>query len=156
VRHASPAETTRLGHGEVRLAGACRSNAEHNVVLFDGVEVAPLIDRFGRNTFAPGLRLRALEEVLAKIDVRLVGHELCGGLHVPIGDAIPLLHQRAELSEERFHLGDLGRRAVHDHIVALRAKADAELRLEVLEVLVVGAEKRFDPDSGSVILATCV
>ena len=48
----------------------------------------------------------------------------------------------------RSTLLDLGGRAVNDDIVPLRAHADAELRLEVLEVLVVGAEERFDPVFG--------
>jgi len=52
------------------------------------------------------------------------------------------------LCEETLDLADYRGWAVNDDVVPLGAKADAELRLEVLEVLVVGAEKRFNPGFG--------
>ena len=96
----------------------------------------------------PGLRLRALEEIFAEIDIGIAGDQLRRGLHVAIRDAIAFLEERAELCEETLDFADVGGRAVDDDVVSLRAKADAELRLEVLEVLVVGAEERFDPGFG--------
>ena len=58
-----------LRHRQVRLAGAGRSDAEDDVVLLDRVEIAPLVDGLRRDAPLARLRLRALEKVLAEIDV---------------------------------------------------------------------------------------
>ena len=105
----------------------------------------------------PDWRLRALEEVLAEIDVGIVGEQLRGRLHVAVRDAVAFVQQRASWVNSRSTLLDLGGRAIDDDVVPLRPNPDAELRLEVLQVLVVGAEERLDARfPGSVILATCI
>ena len=58
------------------------------------------------------------------------------------------MKQRAELREEAFDLRHLAGRAINDYVASLRSQFDAELRLEVLEILVVGAEERFNPGFG--------
>ena len=77
-----------------------------------------------------------------------VGDELRGGFHVAVRDAIAFLEERAELREQALDLADLGGRASTMSSCPCVRSADAELRLEVLEILVVGAEQRFNPVFG--------
>ena len=64
----------RLRHREIGLARAGRADAEHDVVLLDGVEIAALIGRLGRDAALARLpELPALEKVFAQIDVGIVG-----------------------------------------------------------------------------------
>ena len=71
------------------------------------------------------------------------GDELRRGLHVTLGELVAAAHQRGELVEHALGAGDVAGVPLDDQLVAARADPHVELRLEVLEVLVVAAEQRF-------------
>ena len=73
-------------------------NAEHDVVLLDGVEVAPLVGRLGGDAALPRLpELAALEEVLAQVDFGVVGEQLRRRLDVADGDGVAFDDERRQL-----------------------------------------------------------
>ena len=72
-----------LRHREIGLAGAGGADAEHDVVLLDGVEIAALVGRLRRDPRLAGLpQLAVFEEVIAQVDRAVLGDQLRGGLHV--------------------------------------------------------------------------
>ena len=89
-------------------------------------------------------REAALEEVLAQIDRLVLRDQVGGGLHVGVRQLVAVAHQRRQLADDAIDVVRTGRVAVDEQLVSLRADADVEERLEVLEVLVVGAEQRLD------------
>ena len=74
-------------------------------------------------------------------------------LHVPLGEAVAAAHQAGQLVEHPLGARDVGRLPFDDQLVAAGTDADAELRFEMLEVLVVAAEQRFDALVGDADLA---
>ena len=53
------------------------------------------------------------------------------------------------MADDAIHVLRTGGVAVHQQVMALSTDPDAEKRFEVLEVLVVGAEERFDSCFGN-------
>ena len=77
-----------------------------------------------------------------------------GGLHVALGQTVAAAHQRRRAGRATFSARATSAGvALDDQLVALRADADVELRFELLEVLVVGAEQRLEPLLGDLNLA---
>ncbi len=99
---------------------------------------------FGATRRLPDCVCVLLRKYLAEVDVGLVGDELRGGFHIAVRDLITLLKECAQLREQALHLVHVGRRAVNDHIVPLRAQTHTELRFDGLEILVVRAEECLD------------
>ena len=93
----------------------------------------------------PAGRQAALEEMIPQIDQRVLRDEIGGRLHVGVRQLEAVAHQRRQLADHAVDLVEVGRFAFDEQIVPLGADADVEERLEVLEVLVVGAEQRLDP-----------
>src|SRR4029078_11726256 len=62
---------------------------------------------------------------------------------------VAVAHQRRELAHDPVHAVEARGGAFDHEVAALRADADVEQRFEVLEVLVVRAEERFDPFLGN-------
>ena len=91
-----------------------------------------------------GRRQAALRNV-AQVDERVLRDEIGGGLHVGVRQLQAVSHQRRELADDAVHLVEVGRFAFDEQIVPLGADPDVEEGLEVLEVLVVGAEQGLDP-----------
>ena len=83
--------------------------------------------------------------MVAQIDRIVLGHQLGRGLHVGVRQLVTVAHQRGELADDAFDPIRPGRLALHQQIVPLRTDSDVEQRFEVLEILVVRAEQRFDP-----------
>ena len=136
----------RLRHRQIGLARAGRADAEDDVVLLDRLEVAPLVGalRVDATARAFGLLLPVLQEVVAEVDAAVVGHELGRGLHVAVAQLVALGHQARQLLEDALDALLRLLVALDDELVALRADRDAEQRLDVLEVAVVGAVERLD------------
>ena len=134
----------RLRHRQIGLPRPGRPDAEHDVVRLDRVEVAALVDRLRRDAALAGRRQAALEEVLAQIDRLVLRDQVGRRLHVGVRQLVAVPHQRRQLADDAVDVLRARGVAVHEELVALRADADVEQRLEVLEVLVVGAEQRLD------------
>ena len=120
-------------------------------MLLDRVQIPPLVDRLRRDPALAGGGEAALEEMIAQVDERVLRDEIGGGLHVGVRQLQAVSHQRRELADDAVHLVEVGRFAFDEQIVPLGADADVEEGLEVLEVLVVGAEQGLDPLSGTVM-----
>ena len=114
-------------------------------MLIDGVEVAPLIDRLRRDPPLSTGCQAAFEKVIAQVYRVVLSDERRSGLDVGVGELEAVAHQRRKLPDDPVDLLEAGRLAVDEQFVALRADADVEERFEMLEVLVVGTEQRFDP-----------
>ena len=135
----------RLRHRKIRLAGAGRADPEHDVVLVDGFEIAPLVGGFRRNAALAGRpQLAIFQEVIAEVDIGVFGDQLRGGLHVAIGNGMTFADQAAKLFHEPRHARGAVRIALDHQIVALRTDADVEEGFELAEVIVEGAEERRD------------
>ena len=100
-----------------------------------------MIDFGATRRLPDGVRL-PFRKVLAEIDGRILRDQVACRLHVGIGEAEPLADQAAQLRQHT--LSDVRALAitVDEQLVSLRPDADAEQRLEVLQVLVVRAEER--------------
>ena len=110
----------------------------------DGVEVAALRDGLRRDAPLPRRRQRAFEKVLAKIDVRVLRHQVGGDLHIAGRELIAFAYQQRQLTDDAVDLIDAGRVPFDHQLVTLRTNPDAERGLELLQVLVVRAEQRLD------------
>jgi len=83
--------------------------------------------------------------MIAEVDRRILRNEIPGRLHIRIRQLEAVAHQRGELSDDAVDFVEVRRLSFDEQIVPLGADADVEQRLEVFEVLVVGAEQRLDP-----------
>jgi len=92
--------------------------------------------------------LRA-DPVLFDLDARWRALEQFGDYRQVLVLAAPPLEELGEPAVTR----DLARLPFHDQLLAGRADADAELRFQLFEVLVVGAEERLSPFLGDLNLA---
>ena len=86
----------------------------------------------------------ALEEVLAQVDRCVLRDQIRRGLHVGVRQLVASRISAASWLDDALDVVRAGRVAIHEQLVPLRADADVEERFEMLEVLVVGAEERFD------------
>ena len=83
----------------------------------------------------------------------VLGDELRRGLDVPFGEAVAAAHQGGQLLDHALGARDIARLPLHDQLLAGRADADAKLRFQLFEVLVVGAEEGLSPLVGDLNLA---
>ena len=134
----------RLRHREVGLARAGRTDAEDDVVLLDGFEILALRRRLGHDLALGRGAHAALEEVIAEVEFRMLGHQLHGVLHLAAGEAVAVAQKRAELADERLHAIEAFAGPVHDELVPAGADTDAEQIFEQAQVVVVGAEQDVD------------
>jgi hypothetical protein len=137
-----------LRHRQVRFPGTGRPDAEHDVVLFDRFEVTSLHDRLRRDLAAPRRCQAALQEVIAQIDRFILRDQCRGCFHICVRQLVAVAHQCRQLTDNSVDLLQTGRIAIYQQFVPVGADADVEERFEVLEVLVVGAEQRFNPFFG--------
>ena len=103
---------------------------------------------FGAMRRLPARREAALEKMIAKIDRPVLRDQVGRRLHVGVRQLVAVAHQRRQLADDAVDAVEIRGVALDQQVVALRADADVEERFEVLEVLVVGAEQRFDPFFG--------
>ena len=120
---------------------------------FDGVEVAALVDALRQHLPPARGPRRAAQEVVRELDAVVLGDQLRRRLHVSLAELVAAAHQRAELLEHPLGARHVRRLSLDDQLLAARPDADAELRFEVLEVLVVVAEQRFGALVGDLNLA---
>src|SRR5207253_4385640 len=117
--------------------------AEHDVSLLNHLDVAPLHRRFWGYLFFPrGAETRSREIVTQAIGA--VFRDLCKRLtQLLIGELLAFGEQAREIVEDPldgFHIFGF---AVNCQAVSAPVDLNVEQRLEVLDVLVVNAEKRF-------------
>ena len=124
-------------------------DAEDDVVLLDGVEVAALIDALGRHLAAARRPRGAAHEVVAQLDVAVLRHQLRGRLHVAVGNAVALLQEARQLAHGPLDADLVVRRTLDEQVAALGADAHAEGGFELAEVLVVGPEEGLDAILGN-------
>ena len=135
----------RLRHREVGFAGARRTDTKDDVALFDGFEVAPLIDALGHHLpLARGARSPA-QKIIRQLDAFVLFDELGRRPDVPLRQAIAAANQPRQLPEQVFCPRDIGGLAFDDDFVRIRADSHVEQRLKMFEILVVGAVQRFGP-----------
>ena len=132
----------RHDDGEVRLSRACRSNAERDGVLADGVEVDALAERFRAHmTAAARHEDRVAEKAVQRLALAALdeSHAVAHLMHRE-RRALPVqVLQLAHDLRRRPH--DL-RLAVDRKLLAAAYEAAVEIVHEHLQVLVVPAEKR--------------
>ena len=134
-----------LRHREIRLPRSRRPYPKDDVLVVDRLEVAALVHALGQNLLSAGLARRAAaKEVVAKLHALVLCNELPRRLHVSARQLVTVAHERGELVEHALGPGDVGRGALDHQVVAVRTDRHTELRLERFEILVVGAEERFD------------
>ena len=98
-------ERHRLRHGEIGLAGASRTDPEHDVVALDRVDVPTLIDALGRHLPLTRWPERGAKEVVAQLDGRILRDQMGRALHVPLGKSVPLADEGRELPDASPGLG---------------------------------------------------
>ena len=121
-----------------------RSDPEDDVVDVDGVEIPSLIDRLGCDTALARCRQAALEEVLAEIDAGILRDQIRGGLDVGRRQLVAVADQSRQLADDPLDALRAGRVSVGEDLVPLRADANIEQRLEVLQVLIIRPEHALD------------
>ncbi len=117
---------------------------EDDVVLLDGVQVSALIDALGEHLPLPG-RPRAAQEVLGKLDLVVLRHELRRRAHVALGQLVSAADQPRQLIQHALGPANVARFTLEDDLVPVGADANVELVFELLEVFVVVPEQGFDP-----------
>jgi hypothetical protein len=124
----------RHRHREIGLAGAGRPDCEHHVALAHQVDVVAL--RQGLGADAPA-RADVGEHVLvdvAQIRLRLGREHADRLLHVARADRVAAAQHAVQLLEHAARHVDLRLRPDETHLVAARARVDAELSLEDAQV----------------------
>ena len=130
-----------LGHGEVRLAGAGRADAEDHRVLVDRVDVALLVQRLGPD------RLAARREDVVRQHVRGAARPPRSASIDTIrstpsgGEALAGAEDGDELGDHVDAEVDGGRGARERDLVAADVHAGGQLALEDAQELVAGAEQ---------------
>ena len=127
-----------LGHGEVRLAGPGRPDAEGDDVLGDGVDVALLPGRVGAHRLAAGGPHDLGAQHLAGTDV--LAHHVDGAGQSRRIEILARLDDEDQFLEELDH--QFGRRPLDGDAIALhRDLLVGEGLLDLAQVLVAGAEQ---------------
>src|SRR5262249_15083725 len=128
---------------EVSLAGACRPDAEHDVFLLNRFDVAALHRRLWRDLFlACGTETRAREVILQA--VRPVFRDLRKRFaQLFVGKLTAFSEEFGKILQDLLDGGDVFRIAVDADAMAAPINLNVEQRLEILYVLVVNAEERF-------------
>ncbi len=128
-------------HREERLAGPGGADAEHHVVLVDGVDVPLLAHGLGRDPLLAGRHRDGVGEDRLDVGVLVAGEHPGGRAHFhgPHGRAGP--HQLGQLGQGALGLLHLALAALQHHVVAARDDADFELGFERAEMVVVPPEQ---------------
>src|SRR5215207_2001295 len=134
------------GHrdGEVRLPRAGGADAEDDVVGLDGLDVAALVGRLGRDLLLAGGVEARLGEVVAQRVGAVFGDLGEGFAEFLVGEGLALAEERGEVLDDApggLHAPGV---AVEGQILTARVHAHVEERFQVLDVLVVDAEERLD------------
>ena len=87
-------------------------------LLLDRLQVASLVDALRHHLALAGRSRGTLGEVFREGDVLVLGDELRGGLDVPFGQLVALVHHRGELAEHALGPDDVAGFALDDHLVA--------------------------------------
>ena len=120
----------RHGHRQVGLAGTGRADAEHHVVLLDGLDVFPLVDG-ARLHGALDARRALLSRVHQRTqsDRRVGHHQAQHPVQFPIVRIDALAAQRLEILKDALHPGHTVFRPLHVHGIGAKIDPDAKVSL---------------------------
>src|SRR5258708_3876871 len=130
-------------YAQISLAGTRGADPKHDVFLLNRLDVTTLHRGFRRYLFFAGRTKTRAGEVVAQA-VGAVLRDLCESLaQFFIGELPAFGKQGGKIFQNPFDGLDILRIAVNVQAVAAAVDLNVEQRLEVLNVLVVNAEKRF-------------
>ena len=133
-----------LRHRQIRLAGTCWPDAEHDVELLDRIEIPALIDTLWIHAPSRGRPLRSFAEIAAQINIGVFDDELGCRLHVAVLEREAFGQERTELVEDPLGTLFVGRIAFNGQLGSMCAYVNVEQRFDVLEVGVVRSIERFN------------
>ncbi len=114
----------------------------------DCLQVPALGDALGCHLLAALRAAGAFGEVLLQFDVRVVGEQLRGRLHVAARKSIPSAEEAGKLFEDTLGARDVVRGPFDHDIVAARLDPHAEGALEIAKVFVERTEESLDTRVG--------
>ncbi len=131
----------RHGHGQVGFAGTRRTNAEHQIVALDGVDVAPLHHALRRDHFlAEGALFPALDQT-AQGDVGVHGHHAQEAVQIAVVEGVALAHQGDVVVQDLRGPGYAGLLAFDFQGVIQQPRADVQAFFDQADILVSGPEQ---------------
>src|SRR5207249_56326 len=120
-----------------------RANAENNVALLNHFNVLALHRRLGRHLFLARRTKARTREVIAQAVRSILGNLRKGFAQFLVGKLTPFGEQFRKIPEDALDSLDVFRIAVDIQTMTAPVDLNIEQRLEVFNVLVVNAEKRF-------------
>ena len=138
----------RHRHRQERLAGAGGADREDHVVAADGVDVALLPERLGRDQLLAGRHRDGVAEHRLEVGLGVGGDHAHRRPHLAAADRRPRAQQLGQLGDRALGPAHLALVALEHDVVAAGHDAHVQLGLEGAEVVVVAAEQLAQIDVG--------
>ena len=129
-------------HAEIGLAGTRGANAEDDVALLNHFDVLALHRGFRGNLFFAGRTKTRAGEVIAQAVRAILGDLRKSFAQFFVGELAPFGKESREVFQDTFDRLDVFGITVNGQTMTASVDLNGEQRLEVLDVLVVNAEKR--------------
>jgi len=134
----------RHGYGDIGLAGAAGSDAEHHVVLFDFFHVAALAGVFRGDDFFSEGTLAAVFEHAARRFVGLVGGDMDQRLHFGAGEFSPVTGDVIVFLDDLDGVVDVVLVAFDAEAIVVQVRAHMQRVFEQAHIFIQRAEKGFN------------
>ena len=135
------------GHRDRQIGFACsgRTDTESEVVMFNRVNIAPLVDCLGRKNFlAEGARLAAFDQP-AEGAVRIGRYDPHVTVQVAIAENVAFAYQVDVIGKNPLGPVDVGLVAFYLEALAIeQACLEMQLGFEQADIFIAGAEQRFN------------
>ncbi len=134
----------RHRHREIRLAGACRADAEHEIVALDGFEIAALRDGLRRQNLLAEAALLAALEKRAKRNFGIGGHNTQQAVEIAVLEDHSFAHEGEIILQNPFRAGNGFGLALDFQRIRTQSGANVQARFEQAHIFVTRAKKAFD------------
>ena len=130
-------------NAQIGLASSRGTNAENDILLLDGLDVPSLHRRFRRYLFLAGRAKTRAREIVAQTVGAIFGNLGECFAQFPVSELSSFSKEVGKILQDLFGRSDVFRLATHGQVMAAGVDLNVEQRLEILDVLVVNAKKRF-------------
>ena len=132
------------GDGQIRLAGAGGANAEDHVVLFDGFQIAALVDALGLDrALAKGALLAGFGQT-AQGGCPVGGQDANHGAQISVDEAVSVAQQVLIVGKHLLDPADVAGRAGDLDGVGAQVDGDIQTIFQQAQVFVAGTKQGFD------------
>ena len=132
----------RHRHRQIRLTGAGHTDAKHDVLLLDRLNVFALVGRLGRDLLLSGGIETRLREVVAQAECAVFGDLRKSFAQLFVGEVFSFLEEVGKVFEDALDGFDVGRVAINRNVLTAGVNSYVKQRLEIFDVLIVNTKQR--------------